>query len=92
MKPAARGAKRASGAQLAFRSIPEITDQKNNFQMIPGPQNAITDVPRLRVGHAQDDHLKSGVSVGCLRCAVHRLGRGHGRCPRHTGNGFACSG
>ena len=31
--------------------------------MIPGPQNAITDVPRLRVGHAQDDRLKSGVSV-----------------------------
>ena len=31
--------------------------------MIPGPQNAITDVPGLRVGNAQDDSLKSGVTV-----------------------------
>ena len=31
--------------------------------MIPGPQNAITDVPGLKVGHAQDNTLKSGVTV-----------------------------
>ncbi|MEP5633237.1 MAG: P1 family peptidase [Tateyamaria sp.] len=31
--------------------------------MIPGPQNAITDIAGLKVGHAQDDALKSGVSV-----------------------------
>ncbi|MEO9685339.1 MAG: P1 family peptidase [Tateyamaria sp.] len=31
--------------------------------MIPGPQNAITDIAGLKVGHAQDDTLKSGVSV-----------------------------
>ncbi|MEP1585749.1 MAG: P1 family peptidase [Tateyamaria sp.] len=31
--------------------------------MIPGPQNAITDIAGLKVGHAQDDVLKSGVSV-----------------------------
>ncbi len=31
--------------------------------MIPGPRNAITDVTGLRVGHAQDEVLKSGVSV-----------------------------
>ncbi|WP_299292986.1 P1 family peptidase [uncultured Tateyamaria sp.] len=31
--------------------------------MIPGPHNAITDVSGLRVGNAQDDALKSGVTV-----------------------------
>ncbi len=31
--------------------------------MIPGPQNAITDIAGLKVGHAQDDRLKSGVTV-----------------------------
>ena len=31
--------------------------------MIPGPQNAITDVTGLKVGHAQNDTLKSGVTV-----------------------------
>lgn len=31
--------------------------------MQPGPRNLITDVPGLRVGHAQDDRLKSGVTV-----------------------------
>ncbi|MEZ5750988.1 MAG: P1 family peptidase [Paracoccaceae bacterium] len=29
----------------------------------PGPKNLITDVPGLRVGNAQDDGLKSGVTV-----------------------------
>ena len=31
--------------------------------MVPGPRNLITDVAGLRVGNAQDDRLKSGVSV-----------------------------
>lgn len=31
--------------------------------MIPGPRNLITDVPGLLVGNAQDDTLKSGVTV-----------------------------
>jgi len=31
--------------------------------MIPGPQNAITDIAGLLVGNAQDDNLKSGVTV-----------------------------
>ncbi|MEX0367678.1 MAG: P1 family peptidase [Ruegeria sp.] len=31
--------------------------------MTPGPQNAITDIAGLKVGHAQDDRLKSGVTV-----------------------------
>lgn len=31
--------------------------------MRPGPRNLITDVAGLQVGNAQDDHLKSGVSV-----------------------------
>lgn len=31
--------------------------------MTPGPQNAITDIEGLKVGHAQDDGLKSGVTV-----------------------------
>lgn len=31
--------------------------------MIPGPQNAITDIKGLKVGNAQDDTLKSGVTV-----------------------------
>ncbi|MEM6371749.1 MAG: P1 family peptidase [Pseudomonadota bacterium] len=31
--------------------------------MIPGAQNAITDIPGLLVGNAQDDVLKSGVTV-----------------------------
>lgn len=31
--------------------------------MRPGPRNLITDVPGLRVGNAQDPHLKSGTTV-----------------------------
>ena len=31
--------------------------------MTPGPRNAITDIPGLRVGNAQDDVLKSGTTV-----------------------------
>lgn len=31
--------------------------------MEPGPTNLITDIPGLRVGQAQDDQLKSGVTV-----------------------------
>lgn len=31
--------------------------------MIPGPRNLITDVPGLKVGNAQDQSLKSGVTV-----------------------------
>ncbi|MEM9966959.1 MAG: P1 family peptidase [Pseudomonadota bacterium] len=31
--------------------------------MHPGPRNLITDIPGLRVGNAQDDRLKSGVTV-----------------------------
>ncbi|MEO0387062.1 MAG: P1 family peptidase, partial [Pseudomonadota bacterium] len=31
--------------------------------MIPGPRNALTDVAGLRVGHAEDPALKSGVTV-----------------------------
>jgi L-aminopeptidase/D-esterase-like protein len=31
--------------------------------MHPGPQNAITDIAGLKVGHAQNDALKSGVTV-----------------------------
>ncbi len=31
--------------------------------MIPGPQNAITDIEGLKVGNAQNDALKSGVTV-----------------------------
>ncbi|MFZ5963449.1 P1 family peptidase [Thalassococcus sp. BH17M4-6] len=31
--------------------------------MIPGPRNLITDVPGLRVGHAEDAALKSGATV-----------------------------
>ncbi|MCL6282395.1 P1 family peptidase [Ruegeria sp. 2012CJ41-6] len=31
--------------------------------MTPGPSNLITDIPGLRVGNAQDDALKSGVTV-----------------------------
>ncbi|MEI9903282.1 MAG: P1 family peptidase [Asticcacaulis sp.] len=29
----------------------------------PGPRNAISDIAGLRVGHAQDDHVRSGVTV-----------------------------
>jgi L-aminopeptidase/D-esterase-like protein len=31
--------------------------------MLPGPLNLITDVPGLRVGNADDPHLRSGVTV-----------------------------
>lgn len=31
--------------------------------MKPGPKNLITDVPGLKVGNAQDHHLKSGVTI-----------------------------
>ncbi|MDE1150376.1 MAG: P1 family peptidase [Azospirillaceae bacterium] len=30
---------------------------------VPGPRNAITDVPGLMVGHATDDHVQSGVTT-----------------------------
>lgn len=33
------------------------------MQMTPGPRNLITDVAGLRVGHAQDEALKSGTTV-----------------------------
>ena len=31
--------------------------------MQPGPRNLITDIPGLRVGNAQDDHIKTGTTV-----------------------------
>ncbi len=31
--------------------------------MQTGPRNLITDIPGLRVGHAQDDHIKTGSTV-----------------------------
>ncbi len=31
--------------------------------MQPGPKNLITDIPGLRVGNAQDDHIKTGTTV-----------------------------
>ena len=36
--------------------------------MQPGPKNLITDVPGLLVGNAQDEKIKTGVTVltGCL--------------------------
>lgn len=44
----------------------------------PGPRNLITDVAGLRVGHAHDAELRSGVSVllgaGPLRAGVHVMG------------------
>ena len=44
----------------------------------PGPRNLITDVAGLRVGHAHDTDLRSGVSVllgaGPLRAGVHVMG------------------
>ena len=46
--------------------------------MRPGPRNLITDVDGLRVGNAQDDGLKSGVTVltadAPLTAAVHVMG------------------
>lgn len=46
--------------------------------MIPGPRNAITDVPGLLVGQAQDKTLKSGVTVltaqAPFTAAVHVMG------------------
>lgn len=46
--------------------------------MRPGPQNAITDIAGLRVGHAQDDTLKSGSTVlvgdAPFTAAVHVMG------------------
>ncbi|WP_207392395.1 P1 family peptidase, partial [Paracoccus nototheniae] len=46
--------------------------------MRPGPRNLITDVAGLRVGHAQDDRLKSGVTVLTgdrpLTASVHVMG------------------
>lgn len=35
----------------------------HSTQPTPGPRNLITDVPGLRVGNAQDDKLKSGVTT-----------------------------
>ncbi|MRU15928.1 P1 family peptidase [Roseovarius sp. A21] len=44
----------------------------------PGPRNLITDVPGLRVGQAQDDTIKTGVSVLLgdvpFTCGVHVMG------------------
>lgn len=40
----------------------EFIQQWSN-DMIVGPRNLITDVPGFKVGNAQDDQLKSGVSV-----------------------------
>ncbi|WP_306151551.1 P1 family peptidase [Roseovarius sp. MMSF_3281] len=44
----------------------------------PGPRNLITDVPGLRVGQAQDDTVKTGVSVllgdAPFTCGVHVMG------------------
>ncbi|TVR45439.1 MAG: peptidase T4, partial [Rhodobacteraceae bacterium] len=44
----------------------------------PGPRNLITDIAGLRVGHAHDAELRSGVSVllgaGPLRAGVHVMG------------------
>ena len=44
----------------------------------PGPRNLITDVPGLRVGQAQDDTIKTGVSVllgdAPFTCGVHVMG------------------
>ncbi|MBL4628355.1 MAG: P1 family peptidase [Roseicyclus sp.] len=44
----------------------------------PGPRNLITDVKGLRVGQAQDDHIKSGVTVligdAPFIAAVHVMG------------------
>jgi D-aminopeptidase len=44
----------------------------------PGPRNLITDVPGLRVGQAQDDSIKTGVSIllgdAPFTCGVHVMG------------------
>jgi D-aminopeptidase len=44
----------------------------------PGPRNLITDVPGLKVGQAQDDTVKTGVSVvlsdAPFTCGVHVMG------------------
>lgn len=46
--------------------------------MRPGPRNLITDIAGLRVGNAQDERLRSGVTVltgpGPLACAVQIMG------------------
>lgn len=46
--------------------------------MQPGPKNLITDVQGLKVGHAQDDALKSGTTVltadAALTSSVHVMG------------------
>jgi len=46
--------------------------------MTPGPRNLITDVPGLRVGHATDTRLASGVTVvtadAAFTAAVHVMG------------------
>ena len=46
--------------------------------MIPGPRNTLSDVEGLRVGHAQDEALKSGVTVVAgdapFTAAVHVMG------------------
>lgn len=50
--------------------------------LTPGPSNAITDVPGILVGQAQDDALKTGVSViecaSSVNCAVDVRGGGPG--------------
>jgi L-aminopeptidase/D-esterase-like protein len=49
---------------------------------LPGPRNLITDIPGLRVGHATDEHVKSGVTVllceGAWAAAVDVRGGGPG--------------
>ena len=46
--------------------------------MKPGPRNLITDVAGLRVGNAQDDRIKTGVTVltadAPFTCGVHVMG------------------
>lgn len=48
----------------------------------PGPRNLITDVKGLRVGNAQDDHIKTGSSVlvgdAPFTASVHVMGGGPG--------------
>ncbi len=38
-------------------------DERPHTTLLPGPRNLITDVPGLLVGQAQDDRVKTGVTV-----------------------------
>ncbi len=46
--------------------------------MTPGPQNSITDIAGLKIGHAQDAHIKTGTTVlvpdAPLTASVHVMG------------------